>query len=266
MNTLGFELRSLRTSTLWWFVGLATLISIYIGVYPSFASDAEAARKLFDSLPAAMHAAIGLNLDTLFSFLGFLGNIFTVILLAAAIHGSILGIGIFSREQRSKTTDFLLSKPSSRHSIFLAKLGAGLIVVALTTAWVMLVVFAMSQTIDAGQYDMSKFLLITGVFGMVEVWFFAVGALISQLIRKVKLVTPPALGLAFGFFLLGTVGSMIDPDATRWLAPSKYVDFSHVVQYGEYETKYLILGYSIIALAIVISFFIYTRKDIESQI
>lgn len=264
MNVFRFELRSLRINTLLWLLGLTALICIYISVYPSFAHDAEATRKLFGSFPAAVRSALGFNPETLFSFLGFLGNIFSIILLAAAIHGIGLGLGLFSHEQRTKTTDFLFSKPRRRQTLFTAKLCAGLVIVAVTTIWVMAVTCVMSRIVGAGDYDLRLFFMVTGVFGMIELWFFSVGLLLSQVIHKIKTVPPIALGVAFGLFLVGTVGSFIDADKTRWVAPAKYVDFSYVVEHGHYELQYLAVGAGIILISLVTGFFIYTRRDVAS--
>ena len=123
MNVFKFELRSLRIMLLLWALAFVALITIYISVYPSFSKDAAATQQLFATLPFAVHAALGMNVETLFSFLGFLGNVFTVILLASAMFGASLGLGLFSREGRARTTDFLLTKPRRRSSIFFAKTG-----------------------------------------------------------------------------------------------------------------------------------------------
>lgn len=264
MNIFWFELKTIRLNTFLWLIGIAVLIGVYLGVYPSFSHDIEATKQLFSSLPPAFSAAIGLNLDTLFSFLGFLGNIFTVILLAAAIHGSSLGLSIFSREQRSKTTDFLLSKPKQRRTIFTAKYLAGVAIIIVTTSWVMLATFVISQLLSVGDYSLKTFLMITVVFGVIEIWFFAVAVLISQIKKKIKMVAPAALTLAFGMFLFGTIGTLIDENKTRWLAPAKYVDFSYVVQHQKYQPQYLGVGASIVGASLVMSYMIYTRKDAAS--
>lgn len=264
MNIFWFELKSIRFSTVMWLIGLAVLLGVYLGVYPSFSRDAEATKQLFSSLPPAFGAAIGLNMETLFSFLGFLGNIFTVVLLAAAIHGSSLGLGIFSREQRSKTTDFLLSKPRHRRTVFTAKYLAGTTVIILTTTWVILVAFLVSRLLSIEGYDFKTFFMITAVFGMIEIWFFSVAVLLSQVKKKIKIVAPTALTLAFGMFLFGTIGTLIDENKTRWLAPAKYVDFSYVVEHQKYQWPYLAVGAGIVGLSLAMSYMIYTRKDAAS--
>lgn len=263
MNVFRFELKSLRTTTVLWWIGLAILIAVYVSVYPSFSRDVEATKKIFGAFPAAFHAALGFDMSVMFSFLGFLGNIFSVILLAAAIHGASLGVGIFSRERRSRTTDFLLSKPRRRTSLYLSKLTTGLCIIALTTLWVFIVTYIMSVLVGVGTYDMTVFAMIIGVFGGIELWFFAVGALVAECMRKLKTVTPVALSLGFGMFLIGTIGTLIDKKAIRWIAPEKYIDFPYLITHGHYELPYLAVGASIIVVAVSASFVLYTRRDTE---
>ena len=264
MNVFKFELRSLRIMLLLWALAFVALITIYVSVYPSFSKDAAATRQLFATLPFAVHAALGMNVETLFSFLGFLGNVFTVILLASAMFGASLGLGLFSREGRARTTDFLLTKPRRRSSIFFAKCVAGIVSIVGMTLVIVFTTFMMSQVVKAGDYDLRIFFMITSVAGMIQLWFFAVGALLSQLIPKLRTVTPTALAVAFGIFLIGTIGALVDSDTIRWIAPAKYVDFSHVVQYGTYQYEYLRVGAASIILSLLGSFFIYTRKDVRS--
>lgn len=265
MNVLRFELRQVFNMTLGWWVGLAVLLAVYVSVYPAFSSDAETMRQLFDAMPAAVHAALGLNLEGLSSFLGFLGNVFTVVLLASSIQGVSLALVIFGREGRSLTTDFLLTKPVARSSIFCSKFLAGLIVVILTTLWIGLMLMIFSQPVSAEPIDMTKLWMIVAVFGFVQIWFFMAGLLKTQITKRTKSVAPASLVISFGFFLLGVIGTIIDKEAVRWVVPSKYIDLTRVVESGNYEWQYVAVGILVAMLMAGVSYVIYTRKDVDNQ-
>lgn len=264
MNVFWFELQKMIRSHLGWLLGGGALIAIYISVYPSFSEDAAATKKIFASLPPAVHAAIGFDPDVMFSFLGFLANIFTVILLFASIHGAIIGLGLLSRETRSGTTDFLLAKPRQRGRIYFAKLTAGLIICLDMSLWIILATFVMAKLVGVGEFSLRTFLLITSTFAFINLWFLAVGIALSQLKPKLKSTVPTGLAIGFGVFLVGTVGSLIDAAKTRWIAPEKYFDFIYILENGSYELRYVAVGIVIIALSLIVGYHIYTKKDIPS--
>ena len=264
MNIVRFEFRQLVRSTALWWVAMAGLIAVYVSVYPTFAEDAASMKQLFDAMPPAMHAALGVNVAILGSFLGFLSNIFTIMLLVAAIHGAFLGITLLGREQRSVTTEFLFTKPVSRTKLFAAKLLVGTVIVILTMVWVGSVIVGMGQLVGAGEIDPGRFMMIVSVFGVVEAWFFAAGMMWVTLVRRHKAIAPAAMTVAFGFFLLGVVGAMIDKEVVRWIVPMQYVDLASVVQTGAYDSLQLVVGLIVLVGFVTISYLICCRRDVES--
>lgn len=44
MNIFWFELKTIRLNTFLWLIGIAVLVGVYLGVYPSFSHDIAADR------------------------------------------------------------------------------------------------------------------------------------------------------------------------------------------------------------------------------
>ncbi|NCU41010.1 ABC transporter permease, partial [Candidatus Saccharibacteria bacterium] len=125
MNVFRYELKSSRFSTTLWIIAILSLVALYMSIYPAFAKDATAILDILKNLPPAAKQITGLGTDLeLFSFLGFLASIFPFITLIGAIQASVMGFTILSKETVAKTTDFLLTKPKTRTSIFWQKIAS----------------------------------------------------------------------------------------------------------------------------------------------
>ncbi len=235
-----------------------------MSVYPAFASDVDTLKNLYSHLPAAARAAMGLShidTNTQFSFLNFYGNIFPFFMLAGSIQAMLLGVGILSREVRSKTTDFLLSKPIRRRTIFLSKYAAALTSLVVTGIAFVAMTFIGAKITGAGSFSMTTYLLITAVFSIVQLVFLSLGLLVSQLIKKIKSPASISLAVTLGLFITGTLGIALGEDKVRYLSPFKYVDFLYVIDHKAYEWQYLVAGISLFITCIVMSYLLYIRRD-----
>lgn len=266
MNIFGFEIRSLRNMLFWWLIGIILIVTIYLSVYPAFSKDVETITHIYSNLPEALKQT--LNIEALsadkFNFLGFLANIMSFLLLAGSIQAAVMGVGLLSKERRSKTTDFLFSKPVTRTKLFSAKYAAGL--VAIIGTWLVFAgsIYAMSQFVGAGEFSLKSFLLFMGVFGYIQLWFFNIGILLSQVTRKIRSNISLGLALSFSLFVLGLFGATVGDDKIRYLSPFRHIDFMHIINHATYEWRYVIFGVITVLVSLVISFIIYTRRDAPS--
>lgn len=264
MNVLRHELRMMRTGMLVWMVALAGIVLMYIAIYPVFSSDAEATKKLFENLPPAFKTAFSIDVDTLLSFLGYFAFTFVNLTLFAGIHAMHTGLSVLSREQRSKTTDFLLSKPRSRASLFLQKYLAGLIAVILTWGVVTVSAYGFAKAFGAGEFSLPNFILLMLALLMVQLWFFACGAFTAQVMRKVKSTIPITLGVVFGFFMIGMLGALLGDEKFRYFSPFKFINYLDVAAGKGYELVYIIVAVVTFVVMAVASYVIYTKRDIKA--
>lgn len=264
MNVLRYELRHARLTTLCWIIGIIAFTSMYLSVYPAFSNDVEQLQKTFANLPEAMRHVMGVGVMDRFTFLGFFGNVFPFITLIGGIMALILGFGALSKEQRFKTTEFLLTKPRSRSSIYLQKIVSSVLVLVVTQLVVAGAAWLIAQLVGAGEFSGRRFMMFWGAFALIQFWLFAFAVAISQLIRRIKSTVAPALGLGFGFFIAATLGAILGDDTMRWLTPFRFIDYGQIVTDGTYDdlhVMYIVVG---ILVFLGASYLTYTRKDIPS--
>jgi ABC-2 type transport system permease protein len=248
-----------------WTLSMLGLAALYLSIYPNMAKDVEEFKKLLEGYPAAVRSMLGINLDYISPLLGFYSMIFSFIILCGAIQAMNLGVSILSRESRERTADFLLVKPVSRTTIVSAKLGAALTTIVITNVIFITLSVLMANSAKTEDFSIKLFFMVNLTMFFVQVIFIAIGMLVSVFFKKIKNILPISLGFVFGFYLIGAL-LVTDSSNTaeRILSPFKYFDITYILQKGNYESLYLIIGAVVAITAIAISYIIYNRKDIHA--
>lgn len=264
MNMFRYEWKMIRRSTWIWTCSLIAVIALYLSLFPAMAEDAEQFKELFASYPEPVRVALGMSLDSIASLLGFYSFIFGFIVLIAAIQAMNLGAHMLSRETREKTADFLLTKPVKRVHIVTAKLLAAVLALIVTNIIYAAAASLMSLYVKDASFAWQPFLMISATALFVQLVFLSLGMIVSALARKIKSVIAVSLGIVFGLYALGMLGSALGEKAVRYLTPFKFFDAAYIVLHSAYEASFIIWSAVIIAAAISGSYYVYAKKDIHA--
>lgn len=261
MNIYWHELRRLRLQTILWMAALGLISLTFISLYPAFSDDIALSEQLLRNFPPAVRDMLGLNLSAFTTFLGFYSFTLIDIMVVGAAQGMGLGLGVMVREQQSKTTDFLLTKPITRTKVFIAKLGAMLTASVATFVVYCLVVYLLAWLFDVGSFDNAKFMVVNASFLAIQLWFMTLGIVVSQLARRVRSVVAYTLGAVFGLLAVGLVGAIIGDEKFRYFSPFKYIDYLTYVSQGTIDGKYWLVG-GLVALGMLVTgYVLYVRRD-----
>lgn len=265
MNIYLHELKSQCKSVLIWTCTLVVLAALYLSVYPGVEKDAESFKSLLGNYPPTVRAMLGINLDTITSVLGFYSMVFSFIILCGAIQAMNLGMSVLSKETRECTADFLLVKPVSRSAIVTAKLLAAFTAIVATNAIFYILTFLITNAVKTADFSSKLFFMINLTLFFLQLIFLAIGVAASVFFKKLKSVLPVSLGTVFGLYMIGAlIATGKDSNATRYFSPFRYFDVDYIIQHASYETSYMITGAAIIIAAVIITYFVYTKKDIHA--
>ena len=262
MNIFVHELRAYRKSTLVWAFSLIAIVALFMSMFPSISKEIVEFKKLLEGFPEPVRKALGLEIDSFGSILGFYSYLFVYLTLCGAIQAMHIGTSIVSKEVRDKTADFLLTKPVSRTTILTAKLLA-----ALTTLVVTNVVFLISARIMVAQvntesYSVKSFWMISMTLFFTQLIFLSLGIILSIVFPKIKSVLTVSLGTVFTFFIIGLLVSTTDDGVKRYLTPFKYFDSAYIIENSSYEIAFMLAGIGIIVISLIASYIIYMKRDI----
>lgn len=264
MNIFLFELRLLRKSLIIWNIVLVLLLLMFVSLYPSFHNDVETSKKLLETVPPAVKAAVSLSIDTMFSVLGFYSYLFTYLVLAASIQAMNIGTSLLSKERKLKTEDFLLTKPLTRTRILTTKLLAGITALVITIVIYIAASLLLTKIIVTENFSIKAFIMISLTLFFVQIFFFSIGVFLSTILKKIKSIISVTLPVVFGFFIVGVIQAMNNITDLRYLTPFKYYDTKYITKHQSFETKFLVIEVIIVIILITASYILYNRKDIPS--
>lgn len=264
-NIYRHEFLTRLRSVIIWSLAIIVIVFLYFSIFPVFADQAVTINEMWDKFPPQMRAAFGMDKMDMSTVLGFYGFIFLFVQLCLAIQASNYGVGLVSIEESELTADFLLSKPVSRAQVMTSKLLAALTSLVITALVVWVSSFAAISLFRGGRpYEPSTvFLLLLSIF-LFQLCFLSVGLIISLLVRRVRSVTPYALGLAFGAYVLSAFSGMLGDVKLELITPFKHFDAAYIVATVGYDTPLVLLNVSVTLAALAVSYWLYIRRDIPS--
>lgn len=263
MNVFLHELKAYRKSVIIWTCSITALALLYMLMYKGLGNDLEQFKVFMNNLPDVMKKALNLYVGSVTTLVGFYSFVFTFVVLCGAIQAMNIGTAIVSKEVRDKTADFLMTKPVSRAGILSSKILAALSCLVITN------IIYLGLTIPVGvsmsnTFDIKLYLILSATLFFVQLMFMAIGIIISVIAGKIKSVISISLSTVFGFYIIGSLGSIIGEQNVRYVSPFRYFDAAYIIQNASYEASFVIVGSIFVIAAIAASFAVYLKKDIHS--
>jgi ABC-2 type transport system permease protein len=259
------EFRSRLKSVLIWSLSVAALVLVFFTFFSAFAEDAALVNQMMAKFPPEMKAAFALDRMDFSTVLGYYSLLFLFAQLCLAIQAANYGFGLVSIEESELTADFLLSKPVSRVQVLTSKLLAALVSLVLTDLVVGASSFlAIEAFRGSREYAPDTLLLLLGSLLLFQLFFLAVGLLISLLVKRVRSVTPYGLGLGFGAYVLSAFSGMLGDVKLEMITPFKHFDAARIVSEGALDMPLVLLNVAVTVICIAASYGLYLRRDIQA--
>lgn len=254
-----FEIRrQLITNIIWAIIILCVMYVLMAGVYPIFYASKSEVMKVLEGFPPTFAAAFGMNIEKMFTFNGYYVFAFSYISLLGAIMASALAIASFAREKRMHCSDFLLTKPITRSSIFIQKLMHGLVVLLLFNLVYIVLLLLLNHE------SFNEMLLASFSLLFTQLVFFGLGVLYATFAKRIRSVAGIATVFGFGAFILSALVNILEEDKLRFVDPLKYFDPSAIFLNGSYDTVYAITGILVFIASISVAYIRFNKQDIHS--
>ncbi len=264
-NIFKHEFKTHLRSAITWSLAAAAVILLYSSVFSSFAQNAELLNEVMANLPEEFRAAFGLGEIDLSTVLGYFSFIYLFLQILLSIQAANYGFALVSIEERELTADFLLTRPVTRVQILSSKLLAALASLAVTQAAIWVSTFGFLNAFKGDKtYDVD--ILVRLLLGLVifQSFFLAVGLAISLLVKRVRNVTPYAMALGFGMYVLGAFGDMLGESAFEKITPFKHFDASYIILNEAYDLSLVAISVSAIVVSVIASYWLYIHRDIPA--
>ncbi len=264
MNIFFRELKNYKWSIIFWSLGMVALIGSSLAKFSAYSTNGQSISDLLKTMPQSLQTIFGLTGFDLNNVSGYIGVTFMYIALTATIHAVLLGANIISKEERDRTSEFLMSKPVSRSRVVIYKISAGvfnLVVLNLVTLGsTMLFADYFSKGKSTESYVL---LLMAGLFFM-QLLFFFIGATVAAISRKPKLSTSIASSVMLVTFIMTYFIKLNhDFDNLKYFTPFKYFDAGDILKNNSVSYGYVILSLALLAIMTVAIFWGYKKRDLN---
>jgi len=266
MNIYKHEFKMHLRSVITWSVAVAALIFVYVSVFSSLAKEADLLNEVMANFPEELRAAFGMTMD-LSTVLGYFSVVFLFAQICVAIQAANYGFSLVSIEERELTADFLLAKPVGRAQILTSKLLAALSGLTITNIVVWISSFGFINLFKGDRtYETKPLLLLLLSIVVFQLFFLTVGLVVSLLVKRIRSVTPYAMALGFGMYVLSAFGGMLGESALEKITPFKHFEPNYIIQHGAYDLPLVLISVSVIVISLVGSYVLYTRRDIPAVV
>lgn len=264
MTVFRFEFKQSIRSTITWCFGLSMIVLIFMFFYPVYANDIDIMKPIFEQIPEVMLRSLGVNIETLFTALGFYTFILLYIQLITSIQAIMLGLGIVGKEVRLKMSDFILTKPITRASILIQKSWAVFAHLGITWIYLTLISFGMLMVVKTEALNWTAFALFSLSTLLLQILFAGLGIVIAVLIRKLKSVVGVAMSVVFSLFVMNLMQAILEEPWLRYLSPFQWFDKTYIFNNSSYEWPMVGMWALVTIVSLAGAYVVFTRKDIHA--
>ena len=263
MNIFLRELRANRKALIIWSACMFLLVLSGMAKYTAYSSGGQSA-AIFNDMPYSVKALLGMGSFDLTTMSGYFAMLFLYIELAVAIHAALLGAGIIAKEERDKTSEFLMIKPVSRNAVITSKLLAAFVNVAIVNIVTLSASVSMVSSYNKGNDITDEIILFMLSMFIVQLIFLSLGAASAAFMKNPKSSGSTAIGLLVMAFIFAKITDLTDKlNFLIILSPFKYFSYANIVNGKGLEIAIVILSLLLVAALSFSTYFFYPKRDLK---
>lgn len=264
MNIFLRELKANAKALAIWGGCMFLLVISGMGKYTAYSSGGGQMNDVFSSLPHSIRALLGFGAVDITSMPGYFALLFLYIELTAAVHAVLLGSGIIAKEERDKTTEFLMVKPVSRAAVLTGKLLAALVNVLVVNAAALISSVAMVSFYNKGADISREIAMFMLSMLIVQLVFLSLGAALAAAVKNPKTSGSLAGILLFTAFVISKITDLTDrADVLNVLSPFKYFSYQRLAAGEAPNGTAVVLSLLLCAAFCLSVYYLYPKRDLR---
>ena len=117
---------------------------------------------------------------------------------------------------------------------------------------------------DGYEVDKKALLLVLCSAFFVQLFFFAIGLLLSLFMKKIKSVAPFSMALVFSLYIISAFARTFEIKFLEYMNPFSYFETASIASSAKYNMMYFVINLCVILLSIAASYILYKKRDIKS--
>lgn len=261
MTLVKHELRQGRSALAIWTAAIGFLVIVCVFLFPEMKGEMDGISDMFASM-GSFTQAFGmdrLNFGTLIGFYAVeCGNILG---LGGAFFASLIAVTALSKEEKDRTSEFLLTHPVCRARIVTEKLAAVMIRIVLLNGLVFVVSVGSMAFIgeeipwrEVGLLHLAYFLLQVELAGLC----FGISAFLRRSSMGI------GLGVAAMMYFLNLIANLTEQAKfLKYITPFGCAEGADIISSGRLDVPMVVLGLVFTAAGIAAAYGKYLNKDIQ---
>lgn len=262
MNVFFRELKANRKALIIWSICMFVFVLSGMSKYTVYSSGSS--NEVFGKMPHTMKALLGFGSFDVTTMKGFFAFLFPYIAVTTAVHAALIGSGIIAKEERDKTTEFLMVKPISRRTVITSKLLAALVNVVIVN-----LVTLLSSIVMVGAYNKGKnitFEIVMFLLSMliIQLIFLSLGAFISAYMKNPKASGSIVASILIVSYVISKITDLTDRvNVINIFSPFKYFSYESIVNGKGLSFVIVILSLALVIIFSAATYFFYLKRDLR---
>ena len=263
MNVFIMEMKANTKALIIWCIAMLFMVGSGMSKYDALSGTGQI-NDIMSKLPGALKAIFGLGTFDLSKASGYYGLLFLYLVLMTTIHAAMLGANIISKEERDKTTEFLMVKPISRNKIITAKLLAASVNIIILNIVTLVSSIAIVGYMGKGEAVNGEIeILMAGMF-ILQVIFMLIGTALAAVIKKPKTAASAATGIILATYLLSTaIDINTKLENLKYITLFKYFEAKNLMASGGFNPVFIVLSSIIIIILLYVTYVFYKKRDLS---
>lgn len=264
MNLFLREMRASRKSLIIWCICVIFMVVSGMGKYGATESAGQSMNEIILQMPKSLQAMMGVGSLDISSAIGYYGILFLYLILMATIHAMMLGATIIAKEERDKTSEFLLVKPISRSRIITNKLLAAFVNLLIFNMITFITSIKMVAYYNHGQAEAKDIgVLMAGMF-ILQLIFLFLGTGIAAVSKNPKKAGSIGTVILLVTFILSILIDLNSKLANlKYLTPFKYYEAKNVLADGSLDPAFVVLSVLIMIIFASATYFFFNKRDMN---
>jgi ABC-2 type transport system permease protein len=264
MNVFLREFKAHRKGVIWWSVGMFFMVYSGMAKFGAYQTSGVDTTKIFDAMPKAVKAVLGIGNVDLSTAIGFFVILFIYLIVMAAIHASLLGSGVLTEEELDRTTEFLFAKPISRAKAVAAKLSAALVNVTILNLVTTVSSIGFVAAYNKGESATTEVLLLMIGMYLAQLLFLSAGLAAAAIVKRPKRAAAVVSAYVFGaYFLSLWLDATEEAQWLKYATPFKYFDAATIVNNTALNPVYIAISVTLTLVLGVLTFVFYQKRDLN---
>ncbi len=257
-----FNLLTTRKTIIGWTVAIFSIMTLYMILFPSIQ---DIATVKFEAMPDAFMQFVGMeDLTDMSDYINYYGIIYSLILVAVSIFAATFSAGLISREEKSKSIEFLNALAVSRLEIYISKYLTSTIAIAIVLTSAVISVIACGFIGGGETFVLSDIITSAKIVSFPPLFFGAIALMIAGISAKIG-TGATAAAVVLVSYMVGYLGQLLEKDGEILLYFSPFITLN--VQDAIALSDRLLVSVSIYVIIYIVVLFVggicYNRRDLQ---